>query len=82
MSATVAAILGTFFVIGVAVGTVIVVAMSALRADRQGRLEDPQAEGLGGPGEPPPDPGWEDPVETADDQPAWPGGSSNAFGNG
>ncbi len=82
MSASVAAILGTFFIIGVAVGTVIVVAMSALRADRHGRLEDPPPQGLGGPGEQPPDPGWEDPAATTDDRSVWPGGPGNAFRKG
>jgi hypothetical protein len=76
----VAIILGIFFAIGVAVGTVVVVAVSALRADRRVRLEqDPPAQGHGGSGEPPPGTDWEGPATTADDRAVWPGGPGNAF---
>ena len=79
MSASVAIIFGIFFVIGVAVGTVVVVAASALRADRRARQEqDPPAQGPGGSREPP-DADWDGPATTADDRPVWPSGPGSAF---
>ena len=59
MSDTVVAIVSAFFVIGILVGIVIVIAMAVIRAgrhDRQDDPADPQDYQPSGPGEPPPGP--------------------------
>jgi hypothetical protein len=43
MSDTVVAIVSAFFIIGILVGIVTVIAAAVLRADRRGRLDDPEA---------------------------------------
>jgi hypothetical protein len=65
MNDTVVAIVSAFFIIGIAVGTIAVVAVSALRADRRGKSADP------------PGPRWDD--AGPDGHPRWPGGADNDF---
>ena len=80
MNDTVAAIVGAFFIIGIAAGIIAVVAMSVLRAERRGHRgdyadhvdDDPY-----GPGEPPQGSGWDD--TTSDGHPRWPGESDTDF---
>jgi hypothetical protein len=76
MSDTVVAIVGAFFVIGILVGIVVVVAAAVLRADRRGHRDDPgdpmtyQSRGSG---EPPSAPSGDD------SHPYWPGDDDNDF---
>ena len=58
MNGAVVAIVGAFFIIGITVGIIAVVAMSALRADRRGDPGDPPEYGTRRLGEQPPDAGW------------------------
>jgi len=74
MNDTVIAIVGAFFVIGITVGIITVIAMSAFRADRRG---DPGNPSEYGPDRPLPDPGRPDTIP--DDDPRWPGDVDNDF---
>jgi hypothetical protein len=80
MNDSVVAIVTAFFVIGITVGIIAVVAMSALRADRPGRRGRPPEYGTGAFGYLPPDPGWND--ADPDDHPHWPANVDNHFRNG
>ena len=72
MNDTVVAIVSAFFIIGILVGIVTVIAAAVLRADRRGRADDP--EDL--PGYEPGDP-WDD--TGPDGHPRWPGESDTDF---
>jgi hypothetical protein len=79
MNDTVVAIVGAFFVIGIVVGIIAVVALSVLHAERRGdqgghagSSDDPD-----GPPSPPPDPGWDDPDPGHHRR--WPGDADNDF---
>ena len=74
MNDTVVAIVSAFFVIGIVVGIIAVVALSVLRADRRGGPGDPLDHEPRGSGGKRPDPRWDD-----DDQPRWPEGADNDF---
>jgi hypothetical protein len=74
-------VIGVFFVIGIAVGVIAVIAMSAIRARRGGR--DEQADNRTGanrpggwPGSSDGGPGWEEPPgpDETGDGPRWPAG--------
>jgi hypothetical protein len=80
MNDSVVAIVSAFFVIGITVGIITVVAMSALRTDRQGRRVRPQEYGTGAFDELPPEPSWDD--ADPDDHPRWPANADNHFRNG
>ena len=71
MNDTVVAIVSAFFVIGILVGIIAVVAMSVLRADRRGAPGDPLDFE---PGEPAGRP-WDD--TEPDRHPRWPGNAGN-----
>jgi hypothetical protein len=80
MNDTVVAIVGAFFIIGIAAGIIAVVAMSVLRAERRGHrgdYADPVDDDPYGPGEPPQGSGWDD--TTPDGHPRWPGESDTDF---
>lgn len=64
MNNPVVAIVSTFFIIGIAVGIIIVIALSVLRDDRRGRPREP------GPGRADAGPG---------ERPRWPGDADNDF---
>jgi hypothetical protein len=75
MNDSVVAIVTAFFLMGITVGIIIVVALSALHSDRRrdpGNLGDPPHYGPGHPSGPPPDAGPHD--AGPDDQPSWPEG--------
>jgi hypothetical protein len=76
MNDTVVAIVSAFFVIGILVGVIIVVAMSVLRAERRGVPGDPPDFGSPGPGEPPGLP-WDDTGRNGRSR--WPGDADNDF---
>jgi hypothetical protein len=76
MNDTVVAIVSAFFVIGILVGVITVVAMSVLRAERRGAPEDPLDFGPRGPREPPGLP-WDD--TGPDRHPRWPGDDDTDF---
>ncbi len=67
MNDSVVAIVSAFFVIGIVVGVIAVVAMSVLRRGRRG-------------GGPPPSAGWGD--AEPDGQPRWPGDVDSEFTSG
>jgi hypothetical protein len=76
MNDSVVAIVAAFFIIGITVGVIAVIALSVLRAERRrapGDEDDP-GRGPGGPGQRPPGSGWDD-----DDHPGWPGDADNDF---
>jgi len=75
MNDTVIAIVIAFFVIGITVGIIAVVAMSALRAERRSSRGIPPEYGRGGQ---PPDAGWDD--TGPDDHPRWPDGDGDFGG--
>ena len=80
MSDTVVAIVSAFFVIGILVGIVIVIAMAVIRAgrhDRQDDPADPQDYQPSGPGEPPPGPPWDG--TEPDGHSRWPGDDDTNF---
>ena len=83
MNDTVVAIVSAFFIIGIAVGIIVVVAMSVLRADRhgdQGDHADPYDDDPYRPGEPPSGPADSGRDDTAPDgHPRWPGDADNHF---
>ncbi len=74
MNGAVVAIVSAFFIIGITVGIIAVVAMSSLRADRRGNPGDQPEFGPRGRGEQPPEVGWDD--AGPDDHPHWPGVST------
>jgi hypothetical protein len=79
MNDTVVAIVSAFFVIGILVGIIAVVAMSVLRADRRGVPGDPEGPldyEARGPGEPPEYP-WAD--TGPDSHSRWPGNDDTDF---
>jgi hypothetical protein len=80
MSDTIVAIVSAFFVIGILVGIVAVIAAAVLRADRRGDQDDP-ADPVNyeprGSGELPPRPP-RDGIGS-DDHPSWPGDADNHF---
>jgi hypothetical protein len=80
MNDTVVAIVGAFFIIGIAAGIIAVVAMSVFRAERRGHrgdYADPIDDDPYGPGEPPQGSGWDDTMP--DRHPRWPGESDTDF---
>ena len=77
MNDTVVVIVSAFFVIGIVVGIIAVVAMSVLRADRRGDQLDYEPRGRDGQ---PPGPRWDD--AGPDDHPRWPRGTDNDFSGG
>ena len=83
MNDSVVAIVSVFFIIGITVGVIAVVAMSARRGGRPEHLRDPGGPREYGPrraGQQPPDSGWDDAVP--DDQSSWPGHTDNDFSGG
>lgn len=72
-----AAIMGIFFLIGIAVGIVGVIAMAAVRAERRGGPGTPPGHGPGRPDEEPPDSGREG--SAPDGGPRWPDGTRSWF---
>jgi hypothetical protein len=80
MNDSVVAIVSAFFVIGITVGVITVLAMSALRTDRQGRRGRPPKYGTAAFDELPPEPSWDD--ADPDDQPRWPAEVDTHFRNG
>ena len=80
MNDTVVAIVGAFFIIGIAVGIIVVVAMSVLRADRrgdQGDHADRYDDDPYRPGEPTSGSGRDD--TRPGGHPRWPGDADNDF---
>lgn len=80
MNDTVVAIVSAFFIIGIAVGIVAVVAMSVLRAERRGDQGDqanPFDDDPYGPGEPPSGSGRDD--TRPGGHPRWPGDADTDF---
>jgi hypothetical protein len=75
MNDTVVAIVSAFFIIGIVVGIIAVVAMSAIRAERRSGQDD-HAEPYDDPYEPS-GPGWDDP--DSDPQRRWPGDADSDF---
>jgi hypothetical protein len=80
MNDSVVAIVSAFFVIGITVGIITVLAMSALRTDRQGHRGRPPEYGTDAFDELPPVPSWDD--ADPDDHPRWPANADNHFRNG
>jgi hypothetical protein len=74
MSAAVVIIVGLFFLIGITVGVVIVVAMAGVRSDRRAGPGDPRYE-RGGRVAEPPAAGEDD--RTSGQRPGWPGDSGS-----
>jgi len=77
MNDSVVAIVSAFFIIGITVGIVAVIAMSVLRAGRPGRQGHRMEYGPRGRGEQLPDPGWDD--AGPDGHPRWPGDVDSDF---
>jgi hypothetical protein len=75
MNDTVVAILSAFFVIGIVVGIIAVIALSVLRAEGRGSQGD-HAEPFDDSNQPPGS-GWDDP--DSDPQQRWPGDDDNDF---
>jgi hypothetical protein len=65
---SVAVIVGIFFIIGITVGVIAVIAMSALRRDRRDGPDDWPGRGPDGPDDQPPDLDWDG---TSSDEHAW-----------
>jgi hypothetical protein len=80
MNDSVVAIVSAFFIIGITVGIIAVVAMSVLRSGRSGHPGGPEEYEPAEPGERPHAPGWDDAVP--DEHPRWPGDTKNDFTNG
>jgi hypothetical protein len=80
MNTSVLVVVGLFFIIGITVGIVAVVAVANLRSDRRGGLDSPPADEPGGPGQQPPDPGYLD--AESDDRPRWPGDADSGYEGG
>jgi hypothetical protein len=77
MNDTVVAIVSAFFVIGILVGVIVVIAMSVLQAERRGASEDPLDFGPRGPRQPPGLPRDDDTRQ--DGYSRWPGDADNDF---
>jgi hypothetical protein len=77
MNDSVVAIVSAFFIIGITVGIIAVVALSVLRADRVGVPSDPQEYGPRRRGDQPRDPGRDN--AGRDGHPRWPGDYDNDF---
>ena len=69
MNASVVIIVGLFFIIGIAVGIIAVIALSGRRADRREQPGGPPYYGPDGSDEPREDPDWD---STPHDGPRWP----------
>jgi hypothetical protein len=76
MNDQVVAIVSAFFFIGIAVGIIIVIAVSVLRAERRRAPGDPLDHGPRGPGEPG---GFARRDTARDGRPHWPGDADNDF---
>jgi hypothetical protein len=76
MNNTVAAILGVFFVIGIIVGIIAVIALSVLRAEQRGN-QDGHAGPADDDGSGPSGPRWDDPDPYQ--HPHWPGDADSEF---
>lgn len=74
MNASVVGIVSAFFIIGITVGAIVVIALSALRAGRPDDPDDPRGSGRG---PQPPDARWHD--GRPDEYPRWPGDVDNDF---
>jgi hypothetical protein len=77
MNDSVVVIVSAFFIIGITVGMIAVIALSVLRADRLGVPDDPQEHGPRGRGDQPRDPGWDNAGRAG--HPRWPGDYGNDF---
>ena len=77
MNDSVVAIVSAFFIIGITVGMIAVIALSVLRADRLGVPDDPPEYGPRGRGDQPRDPGWDN--AGRDGHRRWPGDYDNDF---
>jgi hypothetical protein len=77
MNGSVVAIVSAFFIIGITVGIIAVIALSVLRADRLGVPDDPPEYGPRGPGHHPRDHGWDN--AGPDGHLRWPGDVDNDF---
>jgi len=75
VTAPVLVIVGLFFLIGITVGVIVVIAMANARRERPGGPDNPPEPAPGWGDEQPPDPGDRD-VEQ-DDRPRWPGDTGN-----
>ena len=78
MNDSVVAIVSAFFIFGITVGIMAVVALSVIRADRLGVPDDPPDYGPRGPGDQPRDHGWDN--GGPDGHRRWPGDIDNDFG--
>ena len=76
MNESVVIIVGLFFIIGITVGIIAVIALSALRADRWGGPDSWPGCEPGGSDEQPPDTDWGSTVP--DNGPRWPGDADRA----
>jgi hypothetical protein len=74
MSDAVVAIVSVFFIIGITVGIVVVIALSVVRPRRRGR---PGRRLEYWPPDQPPDPGWYE--DAPDEHPRWPGNADGDF---
>ncbi len=74
----VASVILAFFVIGIGVGALLVIALPALQRRRYDRAIDEDGEYRPRPGYGDYGPGWQEPPSSDDDdtQPRWPGGTS------
>ena len=79
MNDSVVVIVSAFFIIGITVGIIAVVAMSALGADRRGNPSGPPEYGPRGPGKQPSGPDWDDAGQN--DHPRWPEDADSDFNN-
>jgi len=77
MNDSVVAIVSAFFIIGITVGIIAVVAMSVLRRDRRGHPGDPEDYDPAEPDDQRHAPGWDD--AGPGEHPRWPGDASNDF---
>jgi hypothetical protein len=74
---SVVVIVGVFFIIGITVGIIAVVAFSVLRTARGSRLDQPLEYEPGRPDQQATDPEWDGLVP--DDRPRWPGDADDGF---
>ena len=81
MNDSVVAIVSAFFIIGITVGIIAVVAMSALRADRRGNPSGPLEYGPRGPGHQPSGLGMTGDDAGPNDHTRWPGDAGSDFNN-
>ncbi len=80
MNGSVVGIVSAFLIIGVAVGIIAVLALSALRVDRRGNPHGPRGHGPRRLSEPPTHRGWDE--AGPDDHPRWPENVDNHFRHG